>query len=82
MRRLYFLTTRLARRAFRASGIRVPGPVRRLNRYLRRTIGAPSPRGPEPQHQDFGDELAALNRRVERLETESYLDSIGHRRDR
>jgi hypothetical protein len=81
MRRLYFLTAGLAKRLFRASGLRVPGAARRLNKYLGRKIDQPRQRSPEPRPLEYRDELEALKRRVERLETQSYLDSIGRRRD-
>lgn len=88
MQRLYRLTARLAHGFFRASRIRVPGVVRRLNRRMGALLAAPPQQRPGPPQQvavspqrDLIDELEALNRRVERLETGAYLNGIGRRPD-
>jgi hypothetical protein len=75
MRSLYLRMVRALRRFFRAAGIPVPGAARRLNARLKGSMGAPT----VPKGRDFAAELEALNRRVERLETQTYLESIGRR---
>ncbi|HYK94609.1 MAG TPA: hypothetical protein VE011_01925 [Candidatus Dormibacteraeota bacterium] len=72
MRSLYLLMVRVLRRFFRATGIPVPGAARRLDRAVKRSLTRPAGR-------DHTDELEALNRRVERLETRTYLESIARR---
>lgn len=88
MRRLYRLAARLARRLVALTGRDVPRPIRRLNRYVRRLVGDAPPRSegqrhkaPTPGAAALEAELEALNRRVERLETQAYLETIGRYRD-
>jgi len=69
MRNLYLAVATAARRFFVVTGIPVPRFARRANRALGTALG--------DEKRDLRQEVAALARRLERLETMEYLDRIG-----
>lgn len=74
MRSLYGALVAVARRFFGATGIPVPRGARRLHVFLA------TPRAHDGQ-VSLREEVEALARAVERLETRAYIDEIGRRPD-
>jgi hypothetical protein len=73
MRNIYLAIADAARRFFVATGIPVPRLARRVHRVLHRTLA--------DDKRDLREEVAALARAVDRLETMVYIDRIGRRPD-
>ena len=69
MRNLYLAVATAARRFFVVTGIPVPRFARRAHRALGAALG--------DERHDLREEVEALQRRLERLETMAYLDRIG-----
>lgn len=74
MHRSYLAIVGAGRRLSAAARIPVPGPLRRLNRAIRRALS-------NDVRSDREVEIAALARGLERLETMAYVDRIGRRPD-
>jgi hypothetical protein len=74
MRSSYDAIVGIARHFFDATGIPVPAFLRRVHR-------ASAGVGFNRNEPDLREEVAALSRAVERLETQAYIERIGHRSD-